>query len=118
MLGFAILLGFNLLGMFVQTMFNIPIPGNVIGLILFVTALFLRIIKLEWVEASADFLVRHMMLFFAPLVVGVIIFFPLISEQWASIVVGLIVSTMLVLVVSGWVTIMLSPKEEKTHGHG
>lgn len=113
MLGLAILLGFNLLGIFIQYIFNIPVPGNVIGLILFIAALFLKIIKLEWVEASAQFLLSHMMLFFAPIIVAVIVFFPLIGEQWVSISLSLIVSTLFVLLVTGWVTTLLNVKEEK-----
>lgn len=118
MLGFAILLGFNLLGVFIQMLLDVALPGNVIGLILFIAALFLRIIKLEWVEESAQFLMKHMMLFFAPLIVGVILFFPLLGEQWPSIVISLIVSTCVVLIVSGWVTSLLSPKEGGTEQRG
>lgn len=111
MRGFAILLGFNLLGVLVQSLLNIPLPGNVIGLIIFIAALFLRIIKLEWVEASAQFLMRHMLLFFAPLIVGVILFFPLFSEQWMTLIISLLVSTCVVIIVSGWVTRLLERAE-------
>lgn len=118
MLAFAILLGFNLLGVFIQQIFHLALPGNVIGLILFIAALFLKWIKLEWVETSAQFLLQHMMLFFAPLIVGVIVFFPLLGEQWFSIAVSLVISTCIVLVVSGWVTSLLSPKERGTGQRG
>jgi len=104
MVGFAILLAFHLLGYAVKAAVSIPLPPNVIGLILFTAALFLKIVKLEWVEQSAQFLLRHMMLFFAPLIVGTIAFFPLLGREWLAAVVSLIGGTVVVLLVTGWVT--------------
>lgn len=118
MRGFAILLGFNVLGVVVQSLFNIPLPGNVIGLILFIAALFMKLIKLEWVETSAQFLLRHMLLFFAPLIVGVVVFFPLLGEQWLPIMISLILSTCVVIIVSGWVTQWLTAKKREGEQHG
>lgn len=112
MLGLAILLGFNLLGLVLKNMLNVPLPANVIGLILFTVALFLKIVKLEWVEDSAQFLLRHMMLFFAPIIVGTLVFFPLIGQQWLTILISLVGSAAAALMVTGWITTMLSGKEE------
>ncbi|GAB2697443.1 CidA/LrgA family protein [Paenibacillus thermoaerophilus] len=102
MSGLAILFGFNLLGLALEKGLHIPIPGNVIGLILFTASLFLRIVKLEWVEQSAAFLLKHMMLFFAPFVVGTLAFFPIIRESWLSTIVALIGSTLIVMMVTGF----------------
>lgn len=104
MLGLAILLAFNLIGIGLQTSLHIPLPGNVIGLILFTIALFTKLIKLEWVEQTANWFTGHMMLFFLPFVVGTMAFFPLIGANWLSIGAGVIGSTVLVLIVTGFVT--------------
>ena len=104
MRGLAILLAFHFLGLFIHEVASVPIPANVIGLILFTACLFLKIIKLEWVEASAQFLLRHMLLFFIPFVVGTIVSFPLIRESLLSIVFGLVLSSLLALAVTGWFT--------------
>lgn len=110
MLGMAILLAFHFLGLLVQTATSLPIPANVIGLILFTACLFLKIVKLEWVEVSAQFLLRHMLLFFVPFVVGTMAYFPLIRESFLSIVFGLVVSTLVSLAVTGWLTQWLDNK--------
>src|ERR1700721_2472831 len=81
MRGFALLLLFNLLGAIGHTVARIPIPGAVLGFILFTLCLFLGLVKLEWVEQPASLLLKHMLLFFAPVVVGVIAFFPELGAQ-------------------------------------
>ena len=104
MLGLCILLFFNLLGLFLQKSLSLPIPANVIGLILFTISLFLRIIKLEWVESTSQLLLKHMLLFFIPLVVGTMVFFPLIRESFVPIVLGLVLSSVTTLIITGRVT--------------
>lgn len=104
MLGLAILVAFNGLGIWLQTSFHLPLPGNVIGLILFTIALFAKLIKLEWVETTANWFTGHMMLFFLPFVVGTMAFFPLIGANWLSIGVGVMGSSVAVLVVTGFIT--------------
>lgn len=118
MRGFAILLTFNICGVLLQSLFHIPMPGNVIGLILFVIALFTKVIKLEWVEASSQFLLRHMQLFFAPLIVGIVLFVPLFGQYWFSIAVSLIVSTCIVIMVSGWISHKLDTPQTEVKKHG
>jgi holin-like protein len=113
MLGFAILLGFNLIGVWLQMSFHIPLPGNVIGLVLFTGALFAKLIKLEWVESAASWLTGHMMLFFTPIVVGTMVFFPLIGSNWLSIGIGLVGSTLAVLLVTGFITSKLQRSVSK-----
>ncbi|WP_317617263.1 CidA/LrgA family protein [Paenibacillus elgii] len=55
MRGFAILLGFYLLGTILQLGLKLPLPANVIGLILFTASLFLKWVKVEWVEEAGGF---------------------------------------------------------------
>lgn len=110
MLGFAILLLFHLLGLLLQHALSLPLPANVIGLILFTACLFLKIVKLEWVETSAQFLLRHMLLFFIPFVVGTMVYFPLIRQSFVPIAAGLVLSTLATLAVTGVLTQRIAKK--------
>jgi len=92
MIGFAILLGFNLLGLLLQHV-GVPLPANVIGLVLFTACLFARLIKLEWVEPAADLLLRNMLLFFAPTIVGSIAFASQLRTEWVAVTLGIVGST-------------------------
>ena len=48
MVGFLIIVGFELLGMGLHRL-GIPLPGGVLGLLLFATALATGLVKVEWV---------------------------------------------------------------------
>jgi holin-like protein len=119
MLGMAILLGFNALGLGIKELLHLPLPANVIGLILFTASLFTGIVRLEWVESSAQFLTKHMMLFFIPFLVGTVSFFTYFGTHLFAIVISMFLSTFLVLIATGWVTSKLLREEEngeKQHG--
>ena len=112
MRGLAILLGFNLLGALLQAA-GVPLPGNVIGLILFTACLFLGIVKLEWVEESAHFLLRHMLLFFAPAVITAIPRFKQFGSDGKAIAGSLVGSLLVVLLVTGWIATWLIPRGQR-----
>ncbi|MBB6733478.1 CidA/LrgA family protein [Cohnella zeiphila] len=119
MRGMAILMLYNLIGIAGNKLLHVPLPGNVIGMMLLAASLLAGWVKLAWLEQSAQYLLKHMMLFFAPTIVGVISYFGDIGAQWLPIVVNLFVSTALVMIVTGWVTGKLaagSVEEEGDHG--
>lgn len=99
--GFILLTVFYFAGMALQTGLHLPLPANVIGLLLLAACLFLKVVKLDWVEAASMFLIRHMLLFFAPLVAGTMVYFQLFAEQAVPVLVSLVVSTLAVLLISG-----------------
>ncbi|WP_282935467.1 CidA/LrgA family protein [Paenibacillus sp. RC67] len=113
MLGVTILVGFYFLGYVLHGAAHIPLPANVIGLILFTVCLFLKLVKLEWVEDAGEFLIKHMLLFFIPFVVGTMVFFHYIGVYAVQLLVSLFASTAGVLLVSGWTVKLMNRKGEK-----
>ena len=61
------------------------------------------IIKLKWVQGMSDFLIRNLGFFFVPPGVALMLYFDLIKAEFWPIVTATVVSTLLVLVVTGWV---------------
>lgn len=110
MKGFAILAGFQFIGAAVHTI-GVPMPGSVIGLILFTASLFLGLVKLEWVEPAAAFLLKHMLLFFVPMTVLTMRLAPIIRANCAALSVSLVVSTLAVLLTTGLMAEFLLRKE-------
>ncbi|SEN29289.1 CidA/LrgA family protein [Paenibacillus sp. OV219] len=104
MRGFGIIMGFDGLGWLLHTYAGIPLPSHVLGLLLLVAALFTRVIKLEWVEESATFLTKHMMLFFIPLLAGVTAFAKMLGDSWLAAVVSLTAGTLVILLSTGIAT--------------
>lgn len=115
MRGLAILLAFNLVGLALQRL-GLPLPGGVTGLILLAACLALGIVKLHWVEPTADLLLRHMLLFFTPVVVGVLAFTDLLTREWWPITAGLLGSWLVGLLVTGWVGARLTRADDGKAG--
>jgi len=99
-LGTAIILATFLLGDCLHRI-GVPIPGGVLGLLLLYAGLQTGLVKLKWVERAAGFLLRHMVLFFIPLTVGLIDMGALLSHEMWIICTSLILSFLAVLLVTG-----------------
>ncbi|MCL2646930.1 MAG: CidA/LrgA family protein [Phycisphaerales bacterium] len=97
MLGLALLLLFNLLGVVLQKYAHVPLPSNVIGLLLLLLALHLKIVRLRWVEDAAGFLLKHMMLLFAPVIVSTLALTDLLATNWLPILATILLSTLITL---------------------
>ncbi|HEY0306789.1 MAG TPA: CidA/LrgA family protein [Acidobacteriaceae bacterium] len=100
LLGFAIILVFQLLGFGLHRL-GIPLPGGVLGLLLFTTALAIGIVKLEWVEHTADFLVQHMLLLFIPLMAGLTQMSAELRRDGVALLASVVVSLLAVLLTTG-----------------
>lgn len=101
--GFAVLLSFQLLGELAVRGLHWPVPGNVIGMALLLAALILGLVRLEWVTEAAELLLTHMALLFVPVGVGVMLYFDVIAREWLPILAATILSTFVVMAVTGHV---------------
>jgi holin-like protein len=81
---------------------GITIPSSILGMLLLAALLEMRLIKLEWVKGMADFLISNMGFFFVPPGVALMLYLDLIKAELVPIVVATVVSTVLVLIVTGW----------------
>jgi holin-like protein len=92
---------------FVGTL-QLPVPGNLVGMLLLFALLAAGVIRLEWVEAGASLLVRHLAFFFIPIAVGLMAFGNLFVRNGTAIVVTLIVSAAIGICVAGLTSQVLS----------
>lgn len=98
----AVLFAFLAMGEFVVYATGIPVPSSIIGMLLLTAALKLRLVRLMWVDKISDFLVRNLGFFFVPAGVGLMRCLGLISEQWLPIVGASVISTVVIIAVTGW----------------
>lgn len=110
--GFVLLLLFQFLGEGLSTLLDLPMPGNVIGMALLLLALVCGWVKLDWLQEAADLLLRYMAMFFVPAGVGVMLYFDLIGREWLPIVAGTVISTFVVMAVTGWTMKILDKLDE------
>ena len=109
--GFALLLVFQCVGGVVCRSADLPLPGNVLGMGFLLIALLVNLVDVKWLEEAAEMLLTNMALFFVPAGVGVMLFTDLILAQWLPIVVATIVSTFVVLAVTGLLAEKLVEKD-------
>ena len=102
----AIIIGCLAVGEFITWLTGISVPSSIIGMLLLTFFLKVKVIKLEWVETISNFLVKNMGFFFVPPGVALMLYFDIIGKEIVSIVLATTLSTMLVLVVTGWTHIM------------
>ncbi len=110
--GLAGLLLFQAVGELISRGLGWPIPGNVLGMGLLLAALAAGLVKVAWLEEAAELLLDNLALFFVPAGVGVMVYFQLIASEWLPIVVATVVSTFVVMAVTGKVADLLEPQEE------
>lgn len=99
----AILFGCLALGELIIMLTHIPLPSSILGMLLLTLLLKLKVIRLEWVRSISDFLVTNIGFFFVPPGVAIMLYFDIIKAQFVPIVTASVVSTVLVLAVTGWV---------------
>ncbi|KGQ49699.1 membrane protein [Gallibacterium anatis] len=97
----AILYAMLYLGEAINYLFPIGIPSSIWGLLLLFICLVLKLIKKEWLLPSSALLIRYMALLFIPLSVGIIDYFDVLTEQAVSLLIPTVVSTCLVIVMTG-----------------
>ena len=98
-----ILFGCLALGELLVYLTGIKLPSSIVGMLLLTLFLQLGWVKLEWVQGLSNFLVANLGFFFVPSGVALMLYFDVIQAQFWPIVVATVVSTVLVLVVTGWV---------------
>ncbi|PLX81392.1 MAG: CidA/LrgA family protein [Desulfuromonas sp.] len=112
--GLTMLLLFQLAGELLSRLGNLPIPGNVLGMGLLLLALLVGWVKVQWLEEAAELLLANLALFFVPAGVGVIVYTGLIARQWLPITLATVLSTFVVMAVTGHLAQRLEGRE-KTH---
>lgn len=93
-----------------------PVPGNVVGLLIMLLLLVTRGIRLEWVEAGANWLLAEMLLFFIPAAVGIVQYKNLIAGSGVRLLLVIGVSTALVMAATGVTAEYLSRRRGRSGG--
>lgn len=108
-----ILFGCLALGELVVMVTGLKLPASIIGMLLLTLLLQLRIVKLEWVRGLTDFLIANLGFFFVPPGVALMLYFDLIRAEIVPIVAATVLSTILVLLVTGHTHQVVSKGERK-----
>ena len=110
---FGIILLITFLGEGLKSLLPLPIPASIYGMVILLTALMSGVLKLESVREAGEFLIEIMPILFVPAAVGLLESWQLLAAKWLEYGLLTVVSTVAVMVVSGWVTQLFTGKGEE-----
>lgn len=113
----AIIFGITMIGEFLNRLLPLPVPAGVYGLLLLL--LCTKVLKLEAIEATGNFLLDTMPIMFIPASVGLIDSYDAMKAILIPLIVTCLISTVVVMGVTGKVTefmVKLLKKNETNAG--
>lgn len=110
---FLLILLVTFIGEVLKYLIPLPIPASIYGLLLLLAALLTGVIRLDAVKDTAKFLIEIMPLMFIPAAVGLLDSWSSFSSIAVPVIVTTVVSTVLVMGVSGVVTQMIIRLERR-----
>ena len=110
---FGIILTVSFLGELLHALIPLPVPASIYGLLLMFAGLVTGVIPLGQVEETADFLVAIMPMMFIPAGVGLMVEWDSLREILVPFAVIIVVTTVLVMAVTGRATQWMIRREGK-----
>ena len=107
-----IIFGIYLLGVLITDITGVPIPGNVIGMVILFLLLYLKVIKVEQISTISNFFLEHLAFFFIPAGVGLISSFSVIKNIWLQLLIVCFVTTEITMICTGLVVQKIANKKE------
>ena len=112
----AIVFAFLALGELIVWLTGVKLPSSIIGMLLLTLSLKLGIVRLRHVDLVGNCLVKNLGFFFVPPGVAVMLYFDIIKAEFVPIVAASVISTVLVLAVTGWVHQCYGKAKDKIKG--
>lgn len=112
----ALIMLITFIGTEVQKLLHIPLAGSIVGLMLFFLLLQFKIVPESWINVGADFLLKTMVFFFIPSVVGIMDVASNITMNYILFFIVIIIGTCLVALSSGYIAEKMIEKSNTRKG--
>ncbi|MBR3834606.1 MAG: CidA/LrgA family protein [Lachnospiraceae bacterium] len=97
----AIIITISLIGEILAEILPFTIPASVYGLFVMLLALVTKVLKVEQVKETSDFLMDIMPIMFVPASVGLMVSWGLLKEILVPVLIVSVLGTLIVMIVSG-----------------
>ncbi|AOZ93128.1 CidA/LrgA family protein [Paenibacillus crassostreae] len=108
----AALMGFSILMNQLTEWLQWKVPGSILGILVIFILLETHIIRLEWIEIGANWLLAELLLFFVPAAVGIMKYIPMLQSDGLRILIVVIISTFVVMLSTGLMAKRISKRKE------
>ena len=92
---------------------HLPIPGNVLGIVVLLVLLWSGLIKVEQIEWAAGWLLKHLGFFFIPISVGLMTLGDIFKTKGWILLVILFISAIMGIIAAGKTTQAVITKNQK-----
>jgi holin-like protein len=110
------LYGLSLLGNVIVKSFHLPLPGNLVGMLILFLLLMMKAVPLSWVEGGSSLLLKHLSLFFIPIAVGLMNYGNLFLHQGFLFFLLILISLWAGICTTGGVSQFLALKQGRGQG--
>lgn len=110
---FALIALITFLGEILNLLLPLPVPASIYGMILLFVGLMTGLVKLPQIEETADLLLGVMPIFFISPTVSIMSSVGMIKDDLFGVLLTCIVSTIVVMAVTGWVAQLVMKRSEK-----
>lgn len=108
-----IIFGIYLFGEVVAALLSLPIPGNILGMIILFLLLYTKVIKIDNIINITNFLLNHLAFFFIPAGVGLMTSIGIIKTTWIQLLIVCLSTTIIIIASTGFVVQFISRKTNK-----
>jgi holin-like protein len=115
--GFLLLTGFFLLGESIAFVFDWPVSGGVVGMILMTLFLMLRGRVSEDLGMASQSLIAFLTMLIMPGVVGIYFLGEALAGQWLAIAGSLVIGTLLSVLTTLWLMARFMPRADREPTH-
>lgn len=108
-----IILGIYLVGEVLSASLHLPIPGNILGMIILFILLCTKVVKVDNISNVTNFLLDHLAFFFIPAGVGLMASMGIIKSTWWQLLVVCLSTTVIIIGVTGIIVQAISKRAKE-----
>jgi len=108
-----IIFGIYLLGELLSSFLYLPIPGNILGMVILFILLCTKVVKVDNISNVTNFLLDHLAFFFIPAGVGLMTSIGIIKSTWWQLLVVCISTTIIIIGVTGIIVQIISRRTKE-----
>ena len=108
----AVIFAICVAGEVLHRIVGVPLPGNIIGMVLLLALLCLKLLKPEQISGVSSFFLNHLALFFLPPSIAIMAVGDEVLSKWPLLLTLCIIFTLITLAVGGFCTQFFIRKQE------
>jgi holin-like protein len=108
----AALIAINKVGYLAAAALHLPLPGNLVGMLLLFALLRSGLVHQRLIEETSSILTRHLAFFFIPITVGLMGYSKLLMDSSVAVIGTLLVSAAIGMCASGFLAQALAQRRE------